>query len=133
VLARSNISQLLLKICRIHFIDVHMCLVGRMEGVRGAKIWRYKDSSLLLCSHDFTTRDKYIFYGSGGVTLSDGPASRYNFASDDLVFCSTQVVILATNASTSCLVLPACKHTRIRSEPSGTVGGTMGLTTKFFS
>jgi hypothetical protein len=59
--------------------------------------------------------------------------SGHNFASDDLVFCSTQVVIFATNASTSSLVLPACKHTRIRSEPSGTVGGTIGLTMKFFS
>jgi hypothetical protein len=69
------------------------------------------------------------------TTISDGYSSisYYSFASDDLVFCPTQAVILATKASTSSLVLPACKHTRIRSEPSGTVGGTIGLTTKFFS
>lgn len=82
----------------------------------------------------------YTSYGVEGAskptTVSGGsssPKSSYNFANDDLVFCSTQAVILATSASTSSLVLPACKHTRIRSEPSGTVGGTIGLTTKFFS
>jgi len=82
----------------------------------------------------------YIFFGAGSASKpttvsggSSGPGSRYNFANGDLVFCSTQAVILATSASTSSLVLPACKHTRIRSEPSGTVGGTIGLTTKFFS
>ena len=64
---------------------------------------------------------------------SFSPKSSYSFANGDLVLCSAQAVILATSASTSSLVLPACKHTRIRSEPSGTVGGTIGLTTKFFS
>jgi hypothetical protein len=39
-----------------------------------------------------------------------------------------QDLILCTNASTSCFEFPACKQTLTRCVPSGTVGGTIGLT-----
>jgi hypothetical protein len=38
--------------------------------------------------------------------------------------------ILPTNPSISPVVLPACRHNRTLCVPSGTVGGTMGRTTK---
>lgn len=44
--------------------------------------------------------------------------------------CTTHPLITSTKPSTCCTVFPACKQTRTRSAPTGTVGGTIPRTTK---
>jgi hypothetical protein len=121
----------------MHIIDVHV--FSRMESrtLTEPKFDTPQGLVTFACSCSDYTNNIFdggrVFSKSNAFSNDSSSIIDYSFASDGLVFCSTQVVILVTNASTSCLVLPACKHTRIRSEPSGTVGGTIGLTIKFFS